>query len=155
MNADRNDELEDLYQETILDHNRHPSNFRSIEDATRSVEADNPLCGDRLQLFVKIDGDRIVDISFLGSGCAISVASASMLTQRLKGATLGEAERLFQTVHAVLTDGDARPDSPELGALAALAGVRRYPMRVKCATLSWHALKAALGDGALEWVSTE
>ncbi len=155
MNVGRNEELEDLYQETILDHNRHPSNFRPMEDATRSVEADNPLCGDRLQLFLKIDGDRIADISFVGSGCAISVASASMLTERLKGATLAEAEGLFETVHAVLTDGHARSDASELGDLAALAGVRRYPMRVKCATLSWHALKAALGEGATERISTE
>ena len=155
MNAGKNQDLEDLYQETILDHNRHPSNFRPMADATRSVEADNPLCGDRLQLFLKIDGDRIADISFVGSGCAISVASASMLTERLKGATLAEAEGLFEAVHAVLTGGLAQAHAPQLGNLEALAGVRRYPMRVKCATLSWHALKAALRDGAAGQVSTE
>jgi nitrogen fixation NifU-like protein len=155
MNSGRNEDLEDLYQETILDHNRHPSNFRPMGDATRSVEADNPLCGDRLQLFLKIDGDRIADISFVGSGCAISVASASMLTERLKGATLAEAEGLFEAVHAVLTGGPAQAHAPQLGNLEALAGVRRYPMRVKCATLSWHALKAALRAGAAGPVSSE
>ncbi len=149
------DEIDDLYQEIILDHNRHPMNFRAIEDATRSVEADNPLCGDRLELFVKIAGDRIADISFLGRGCAISVASASMLTERLRGATLAEAHALFERVHAVLTGKSDEAEDPGLGDLAALAGVRHYPMRVKCATLSWHALEAALQDEAPERVSTE
>jgi nitrogen fixation NifU-like protein len=148
-------ELEDLYQEVILDHNRHPANFRAMVDADRRVEADNPLCGDRLELFLRLEGDRIADISFQGSGCAISVASASMLTQHLKGATVAEAERLFESVHDVLTAEQAEPDDAELGDLAALAGVRRYPMRIKCATLSWHALKAALEGGDEEWVTTE
>ena len=149
------DELDDLYQEIILDHNRRPANFRPMPDADRTVEADNPLCGDRLSLFLKLDGGRIADISFQGSGCAISVASASLLTERLKGATVAEAEALFGTMHAVLT-GEHEPDPDRLGSLAALAGVRRYPMRVKCATLSWHALKAALGgEGAEGVVSTE
>ncbi|MGD2082558.1 MAG: SUF system NifU family Fe-S cluster assembly protein [Chromatiales bacterium] len=151
--------LEDLYQEIILDHNRHPANFRPMADATRRVEADNPLCGDRLEIFLKLEGDRIVDVSFQGSGCAISVASASLLTQRLKGATVEEAERLFETVHAALTgehaEADQAVDWEALGDLAALAGVRRYPMRVKCATLSWHALKAALEGRDDEWVTTE
>ncbi|NBB83326.1 MAG: SUF system NifU family Fe-S cluster assembly protein [Alphaproteobacteria bacterium] len=155
------DELEDLYQEIILDHNRHPANFRPLPDADRSIEADNPLCGDRLTLFLKLDGERITDIAFQGSGCAISVASASLLTERLKGATVAEAERLFVVMHALLTGtepaqgrGEAAPE--ELGSLAALSGVRRYPMRVKCATLSWHALHAALagGDGE-DLVTTE
>lgn len=150
-----NNEVEDLYQEIILDHNRHPSNFRRMDDADRTVEADNPLCGDRLELFLKIEGDRIADISFQGSGCAISVASASLLTERLKGATVAEAEHLFEAVHAVFTEEHAAADEAELGNLAALAGVRRYPMRVKCATLSWHALMAALRDDAPAQVSTE
>lgn len=150
-----NEELEDLYQEIILDHNRHPANFRAMDDADRSVEADNPLCGDRLRLFVKLDGDRIEDISFQGSGCAISVASASLLTERLKGATVGEAEDLFETVHRVLTQEHPEADEAALGSLAALAGVRRYPMRVKCATLSWHALKAALSGGPAGPVTSE
>jgi len=151
------DELDDLYQEIILDHNRHPANFRPMPDAHRTVEADNPLCGDQLTLFLKLDGGRIADISFQGNGCAISVASASLLTERLTGATVAEAEALFETMHAVLTGAPGHdPDAEELGSLAALAGVRRYPMRVKCATLSWHALKAALGgEGAEGVVSTE
>jgi nitrogen fixation NifU-like protein len=148
-------ELEDLYQEVILDHNRHPANFRPMADADRRVEADNPLCGDRLELFLKLEGERIADISFQGSGCAISVAAASMLTRHLKGATLAEAERLFEAVHAVLTEEHPAADEEALGDLAALAGVRRYPMRVKCATLSWHALKAALEGGDEDWVTTE
>lgn len=148
-------ELEDLYQEIILDHNRRPENFRPMADADRVVEGDNPLCGDRLTLFLKVEGGRITDISFQGSGCAISVASASMLTERLKGATVQEAERLFAKIHSVLTDPDPAVDADELGSLAALAGVRRYPMRVKCATLSWHALKAALEGGGQGPVTTE
>jgi len=151
------DELDDLYQEIILDHNRHPANFRPMPDAHRTVEADNPLCGDQLTLFLKLDGGRIADISFQGNGCAISVASASLLTERLTGATVAEAEALFETMHAVLTDAPrAADDDTDLGSLAALAGGRRYPMRVKCATLSWHALKAALdGRGSEDIVSTE
>ncbi|WP_058557027.1 Fe-S cluster assembly sulfur transfer protein SufU [Thiohalocapsa sp. ML1] len=152
-------ELDDLYQEIILDHNRHPANFRSMVDAHRTVEADNPLCGDRLTLYLKLDddGEHIADLSFQGSGCAISVASASLLTQRLKGATVAEAEALFETMRGVLTGViDAADTTEALGGLAALAGVRRYPMRVKCATLSWHALKAALGaEDAADSVSTE
>jgi nitrogen fixation NifU-like protein len=152
-----NNEIEDLYQEIILDHNRRPANFRPMADADRRVEADNPLCGDRLTLFLKLDGERIADIAFQGSGCAISVASASMLTERLKGATIAEAEALFETMHAVLT-GTPRPDTDgtDLGSLAALSGVRRYPMRIKCATLSWHALKAALdADADTDMITTE
>lgn len=150
------DETDELYQEIILDHNRHPANFRPMPDADHSIEADNPLCGDRLTLYLKLDGGRIADIAFQGTGCAISVASASLLTERVKGATVEEAERLFDTMHAVLTGAPSRADDDgDLGPLAALSGVRRYPMRVKCATLSWHALKAALGDRAEDIVSTE
>lgn len=148
-------EMDDLYQEIILDHNRRPQNFRRMTDATRTIEADNPLCGDRLELYLRIEGDRIVDISFQGSGCAISVASASLLTERLKGASLTEAEALFERVHTVLTEEHPEADEAELGDLAALAGVRKYPMRVKCATLSWHALHAALHDDAPGRVHTE
>lgn len=139
-----NTDLEDLYQEIILDHNRSPANFRPMEDASRRIEADNPLCGDRLELFLKLKDDRIDDISFQGSGCAISVASASLMTERLKGATLDDAAHWFETVHEMLTSDAPKPKETDLGNLAALSGVRRYPMRVKCATLSWHALKAAL-----------
>ncbi|MCF7984209.1 MAG: SUF system NifU family Fe-S cluster assembly protein [Thiohalocapsa sp.] len=149
------DEMEDLYQEVILDHNRRPANFRPMPDANRTIEADNPLCGDRLELFLRVEGDRIEDVSFLGSGCAISVASASMLTEHLKGATVADAEALFAAVHAVLTDEKATVDEERLGNLMALSGVRRYPMRVKCATLSWHALKAALASRRPDPVTTE
>ena len=148
-------DLRDLYQELILDHSRHPSNFRAMPDATRSVEGDNPLCGDHLRLFVRLQGERIADISFEGSGCAISVASASLLTEWIKGTTVAEAEALFHKVHRQLTTGEDAADEAELGELAALAGVRQFPMRVKCATLSWHALRAALQDEIADQVSTE
>jgi nitrogen fixation NifU-like protein len=153
--VDEGGELEDLYRELILDHNRRPQNFRAMADADRRVEADNPLCGDRLQLYLKLDGERIADISFEGCGCAISVASASMLTERLKGATVAEAERVFAAVHGLLAGEGPPADDCELGGLAALGGVRRYPMRVKCATLSWHALKAALRGGEGTHITTE
>ncbi len=141
-----NDEAEDLYQEIILDHNRRPANFRPMPDATCRIEADNPLCGDRLELFLKIEGDRIADISFQGTGCAISIASASLLTERVRGETVEAAEHCFHTIHDIFIKGPPAADTSDLGNLVALTGVRRYPMRVKCATLSWHALKAAL-DG--------
>jgi len=157
MSPDMNEDLQDLYQDIILDHNRHPANFRPMADADRTVEADNPLCGDQLTLYLKLADGRIIDIAFQGSGCAISIASASLLTERLKGATVAEAEQLFETMHHVLT-GTPRPEDAaiDLGSLAALAGVNRYPMRVKCATLSWHALKAALeGRDDEDIISTE
>jgi len=154
MNGE-SDDLRDLYQELILDHSRHPSNFRTMPDATRSVEADNPLCGDHLRLYVRLEGARITDISFQGSGCAISMASASLLTERLKGETVAEAGALFETVHRLLTEQRGTDDEAHLGKLEALSGVRQFPMRVKCATLSWHALKAALNDETTGQVSTE
>jgi len=150
-----NGDLSDLYQELILDHNRHPSNFREMPDATRSVEADNPLCGDRLRLYVRLEGERIADISFQGSGCAISVASASLLTERIKGATLGEAESLYEEMHELLTAPHPSVSEAYLDKLMALEGVRRYPMRVKCATLCWHALRAALEPRDAGRVTTE
>ncbi len=146
-------DLKDLYRDVIVDHNRHPRNFRAMEDADRRAEGFNPLCGDRLTLFVKLDGDRIGDVSFQGSGCAISVASASLLTESVKGHTVAEAEQLFERMHALLTrDDDVDPAS--LGKLAALSGVREFPARVKCASLCWHTLEAALHHDA-ESVSTE
>jgi nitrogen fixation NifU-like protein len=148
-------DIEDLYQEVILDHNRHPRNFREMPDATRTVEGHNPLCGDELRLYLKLEGDRIEDVSFQGRGCAISVASASMLTERLKGGTVDEAERLFDAVRDVLTSDKPAADAAMLGKLASLAGVRKYPMRIKCATLSWHTLKAALKSDHPEPVTTE
>jgi nitrogen fixation NifU-like protein len=148
-------ELSDLYQELILDHKRHPRNFREMPEATRAVDGHNPLCGDHLRLYVHLDGDRIADVSFIGNGCAISVASASMLTENLKGKTVAEAETMFQNMHDLLTREDAAVDVAKLGKLGVLQGVRDYPTRVKCATLSWHTLKAALDSENPESVTTE
>jgi nitrogen fixation NifU-like protein len=147
-------ELTDLYRDVIVDHNRSPRNFRKIGEADRALEGFNPLCGDKLTVYLKLDGERIADLSFEGSGCAISVASASLMTERLKGKTRAEAERLFGEVHALLTREDAANDPETLGKLAVLSGVREFPSRVKCASLCWHTLKAALAD-AHQPVSTE
>lgn len=146
-------DLQDLYQELILDHGRRPRNFRALEDA-RSSEGYNPLCGDKVKVYVKMDGDVVKDISFEGAGCAISTASASIMTETLKGKTRAEAEELFQTFHDLVTGQKAQLDAPELGKLEVFSGVSEFPIRVKCATLSWHTLRAAL-DGAGEVVSTE
>lgn len=138
--------LNDLYREVIVDHNRSPRNFRKMADATRTAEGYNPLCGDRLTLYLKMTDGVIDDVAFEGSGCAISVASASLMTESLKGKTEAEAEALFEKFHALVTDSGDEED-PELGKLAVLGGVRQYPSRIKCATLCWHAVKAALhGD---------
>ena len=136
-------DLSDLYQEVILDHNRRPRNFHAIPDATWTADGYNPLCGDRLRLYVKLEGDTISDLSFEGSGCAISKASASLMTDELKGQTLAAARALFERFHAMIT---TPPDQPveDLGKLTALAGVREFPVRVKCASLAWHTLKAAM-----------
>ena len=148
-------ELRDLYQEVILDHNRRPHNFRTIEDATRRQEGFNPLCGDRLTLYVKLDGDVIRDVAFQGSGCAISKASASLMTDALKGKTVEEARELFERFHNMVTSAPESP-TPDLGKLAVLAGVREYPTRVKCASLAWHTLRAAVaGHEDQQPVSTE
>ncbi len=150
-------ELQDLYREVILDHNRQPRNFGTLEGADRVIDGVNPLCGDRMTLYVKLDGDRIVDIRFEGTGCAISVASASLMTERVKGLTRSEALTLFRAIHNMLTGSgtDAGALSVEqLDKLAALAGVREYPSRVKCASLGWHALDAALESKA-DSVTTE
>jgi len=146
-------DLKDLYRDVIVDHNRKPRNFRVMPDADRRAEGFNPLCGDRLVLFVKLDGDRVSDVSFQGSGCAISVAAASLLTESVKGRTIHEAEQLFGRMHELLTRGDDA-DPASLGKLAALSGVREFPARVKCASLCWHTLDAALHREA-EPVSTE
>jgi nitrogen fixation NifU-like protein len=145
-------ELSDLYQEVILDHNRRPRNFRRLEAPTHEAEGYNPLCGDRLNVYVQLDGDVIADVAFEGSGCAISKASASLMTDALKGRTVAEARDLFARFHRVVT---TPPDQPveELGKLSALAGVREFPVRVKCASLAWHTLKAALDREAI--TSTE
>jgi len=148
-------DLRDLYQQVIVDHNKHPRNFRAMPDATHRAEGFNPLCGDRLNLFLKVNEDGVIeDVSFEGSGCAISTASASLMTEHLKGRTLEEAERLFGRFHDMVTGA---PDEPaadgELGKLAVLGGVREFPSRIKCATLCWHTLHAAL-EGQ-QSVSTE
>ena len=146
-------DLNDLYQEVILDHNRRPRNFHAIADATHRAEGYNPLCGDRLTLYLKVDGDMITDAAFEGAGCAISKASASMMTDALKGTSVGQARALFDRFHRMVTTA---PDAAveDLGKLSALAGVREFPVRVKCASLSWHALHAALA-GVAEPISTE
>lgn len=142
-------DLADLYQDVIVDHNRSPRNFGALEAPTREAEGFNPLCGDQLKLYLLLDGDCISDIRFDGSGCAISVASASLMTERLKGATIAEARRLFHNMHMLLTDENYDADIDDLGKLAALSGVRAYPSRIKCASLCWHALNSALkGDTA-------
>jgi nitrogen fixation NifU-like protein len=150
-------ELNDLYRDVILDHNRRPRNFGNLESADASVEGFNPMCGDHLTLRVKLNDDTISDIRFEGQGCAISTASASLMTEAVKGKSRGEALDLFERVHQLLTD-DAAPPAEELGKLAALSGVREYPARVKCASLCWHTLASALKAAdlkSLAAVSTE
>ncbi|NOU22444.1 MAG: SUF system NifU family Fe-S cluster assembly protein, partial [Methyloglobulus sp.] len=128
------EDLRDLYQEVIFDHNRNPRNFRVMADADRQVEGFNPLCGDRLTLYLKMDGDKITDASFQGSGCAISTASVSLMTEIIKGKTEIEADTLFKTFHEMTTGKDEQINLEAVGKLAVLAGVREYPARVKCAT---------------------
>jgi nitrogen fixation protein NifU and related proteins len=148
-------DLGDLYQEVIMDHSRHPQNFHQLNDATRTAEGVNPLCGDQLMLYVKLVGDRIEDIAFEGAGCAISMASASLMTAALKGKREDEALTLFEFVHAMLTERPSdEPPLPELGKLEVLSGVSAFPMRVKCATLAWHTLRSVL-EGNHELVSSE
>ena len=136
-------ELSDLYQEVILDHNRRPRNFHALAGASHSAEGYNPLCGDRLTLYLKVDGDTIEEVSFEGAGCAISKASASMMTDALKGRSIAEADALFDRFHRMVTTPPSEPVE-DLGKLSAFAGVREFPVRVKCASLAWHTLKAAL-----------
>jgi nitrogen fixation NifU-like protein len=136
-------ELNDLYRDVILDHNRRPRNFGVLEAPDASVEGFNPMCGDRLTVRLRLEDDKISDIRFEGQGCAISTASASMMTEAVKGRTRADALQLFDRVHELLTD-EAAPPADELGKLAALSGVRAYPARVKCASLCWHTLAAAL-----------
>lgn len=145
------DDLQDLYQQVILDHCRQPRNFHELPGATATAEGRNPLCGDQLRLFLNREGDVIQDISFVGSGCCISKASASLLTQACKGRTKAEVKALFDQVHAMVTTGQTAGD---VGKLAVFAGVHKYPARVKCAILAWHAVLAAL-EGRGEPVSTE
>jgi len=147
-------EINELYQEVILDHNKNPRNYREIENATRKADGNNPLCGDELKVFLELEDEKVKDVSFLGSGCAISKASASMMTQMVKGKSRKEAETLFDEFHRmVLGEMDEETEENSLGKLKIFAGVREFPARVKCASLSWHTLNAALHGE--EVVSTE
>lgn len=139
--------LQDLYRDVILDHNRNPRNFGKLEPHDAQARGHNPLCGDRLSVTLRLDGDRIADVKFDGNGCAISMASASLMTEAIKGRQRSEVSALFDRVHDVLTHHD-RPVPEDLGKLAALSGVREFPARVKCASLCWHTLNAALAGGA-------
>ena len=147
-------ELRELYQEVILDHNKHPRNFGEIEGADRHAEGYNPLCGDRLTVYLNLEKDVITEAAFQGSGCAISKASASLMTDAVKGKTGAEARLLFDRFHAMITNNANENSESQIGKLAVLAGVRDYPMRVKCAILAWHALRAAV-DEINQSVSTE
>jgi nitrogen fixation NifU-like protein len=146
-------DLKDLYRDVILDHNRQPRNFGRLEAPAHAARGHNPLCGDELTIYALLDGELVKDLRFEGSGCAISVASASLMTEAVKGRSRAEVGRLFDRVHRLLTEAGAAP-AADLGKLAALSGVREFPVRVKCASLCWHTLNAAL-DGAAAAVSTE
>ncbi|HLN29268.1 MAG TPA: SUF system NifU family Fe-S cluster assembly protein [Gemmataceae bacterium] len=147
-------DLRELYQDLIKDHSKKPRNFRVLEGDARRVEGYNPLCGDRFTIYLDMDGGVVKDVAFQGTGCAISTASASMMTQCLKGKTRAEAEQLFQKFHHLLTGETSEAEEMELGKLAVFSGVRKFPVRVKCATLAWHTLRAAL-EGAEKTISTE
>jgi nitrogen fixation NifU-like protein len=153
-------DLRELYQDIILDHGRRPRNFRTIEQPTHFAQGHNPLCGDRVTVYLTLDGDRIADVSFQGRGCAISTAAASLMTEVLKGKTVADARALFAQFHSRVTGGEnaeplSEPLAEEMERLEPLTGVKAYPARVKCATLSWHALEAALKGGAGATVKTE
>ena len=141
-------DLRELYQEVILDHNKHPRNFGEIKGAERRADGFNPLCGDRFSVYLNLEDDVVTDVNFIGSGCAISKASASLMTDAVKGKTVAEVRRLFEHFHAMITDDGTTPDAEMLGKLAVFTGVRDYPTRVKCATLAWHTLRAAFDDDA-------
>jgi nitrogen fixation NifU-like protein len=148
-------DLRDLYQEVILDHTKKPRNFRKLENANHQAAGHNPLCGDKVTIYLQVEEGVIKDISFQGQGCAVSTASASMLTESLKGKTQAEAEALFERFHDLVTGkSEAAPGGPALGKLAVFEGVQKYPVRVKCATLPWHTLRAAL-ENQDQAVSTE
>ncbi|MGZ8795897.1 MAG: Fe-S cluster assembly sulfur transfer protein SufU [Thermoanaerobaculia bacterium] len=147
-------DLRDLYQQVILDHNKSPRNFRELSNPTSRVEGYNPLCGDHYTIFLQVDGDTIKDLSFTGSGCAISKASASVMSSTLKGKSKEDATRLFDTFHKLVTGDTSGLDAADLGRLAAFSGVSEFPARVKCATLAWHTLRTAL-EGKKDTVSTE
>jgi len=149
--SDMQDELRDLYQTTILDHNKRPRNFGRLGEPSRFADGHNPLCGDKIHLTLQLGAEgRVTDVAFEGAGCAISTASASLMTEFVKGKTLSEVQKAFDRFHEVVTSSPQEEvDAPDLGKLVVFAGVREYPMRVKCATLAWHTLQAALeGEGA-------
>jgi nitrogen fixation NifU-like protein len=143
MSDPKSGDLEELYQSIILDHNRRPHNFRAMPEATAHADGVNPMCGDQLTVWLKMNGDVVEDVSFQGSGCAISKASASIMTQVVKGKTRAEAEKIFESFHGLVT---GKGGGENLGSLKAFSGVSRFPLRVKCATLAWHAMRSALGD---------
>lgn len=147
-------DLQDLYQEVVLEHGKRPRNFREVEGANRRADGYNPLCGDQLTVTLRMDGDVIQDVGFVGQGCAISRASASLMTGAVKQLTRAEAEQLYERVHTLVTQGPEGMDMEALGKLAVLSGVNAFPARVKCASLAWHALRAAL-EGKDASVSTE
>jgi nitrogen fixation protein NifU and related proteins len=147
-------ELRDLYQEVILEHSKAPRNYRELAGANQHAEGYNPLCGDHFTVYLNVEGDTVRDISFEGSGCAISKASASMMTQAVKGKSREEAQKIFSAFHKLVTTGEANGDRANLGKLEAFSGVFEFPVRVKCATLAWHTLQAAL-EGKQDTVSTE
>jgi nitrogen fixation NifU-like protein len=148
-------DLRELYQQVIIEHSRNPRNFRELGAASHHAEGYNPLCGDEITVYVEVEGDRVKDVAFKGSGCAISKASASLMTAAIKGKTIAEAEEMFARFRSMVTsERDAEIDEEALGKLAVLSGVREFPVRVKCATLAWHTLRAAL-EGKGEPVSTE
>jgi nitrogen fixation NifU-like protein len=147
-------DLNELYQEVILDHNRRPRNFRTIEPSSHRAAGHNPLCGDRLSLYVQVDAGQISDVAFQGSGCAISKASASLMTDAIKGKTIVEARDLFEHFHAMITS-DTESVAEDMGKLSVLSGVREFPTRIKCASLAWHTMKAAVAHETDAPVSTE
>ena len=146
-------DLDDLYQEVIMDHNRRPRNFRKPSDTNRQVDGFNPLCGDQMTLYLVVENDKVADVGFQAVGCAISKASASMMTECIKGLSLEDAEEVFTEFHKMITQEDFDPDL--LGDAELLQGVSRYPARIKCAALSWHALNSALVDSEEKTVTTE
>lgn len=147
--------LRDLYQDVILEHNKRPRNFRVMDDADAKLEGFNPLCGDRLTLFVKFQGDRVADVSFQGNGCAISTSSASLMTETVKGKTKAQAQKLFDDFHRLVTRDGPAPGKAEVGKLLVFSGVGEFPARVKCATLCWHTLHNALDGKTSDRVTTE
>ena len=144
----------ELYQEILLEHNSKPRNFRKLDDPNRTAEGYNPLCGDQITLYLKVDGNQIDDVGFQGVGCAISRANASMMTQSIKGKSLAEADQVFEAFHTMITSPGAELDYDTLGDLETLSGVNEYPTRIKCAVLAWHTMRSALRDGG-QTVTTE